>query len=512
MSDTENNRQIDPVEPLDPIEPVDPVEPLGSANPLGPIETPSPAKIDPVEIDPAEPSAAVSISDHDVAGPELARPDGQTAAPVRDTEAIPADRAASAPNTPPTPPPVTAYRWTYAEQAVHDTTAAAVSRRRGALAYTIAVTVAFLVSFALLITVLLLDNGTGRVPSRVPLGSGVQDNSHDVSVEGVQKAKPSVVVIQVSTNTSGSTGTGIIMTEDGYIATNHHVIEHAIHEEATIRVTFYDGSTAEATVIGSSEMDDLAVIHVKRTGLTPAAFTDSKNCYVGQTVYAIGTPAGAEFAFTTTRGIISYVDREVRLYDDEDGTLLKKLRLLQTDVNVNPGNSGGPLINTAGEVIGVVSMKLAEGYTGIGFAIPSDGAVEILNAIVNGEEFDSTLSHKRPMLGIVGAYMEANHHYLLLPDIIQEISEDKLPTYQGQNVVTPSVSGIYITEITEGMDAAEKLSPGDIITAVQGEAITSMDALMDTINNYYAGDTVTLTIYRGAVYTPVDIVLSAKPD
>ena len=333
----------------------------------------------------------------------------------------------------------------------------------------------------------------------------------------MEQAKHSVVVIEVRTEEGGGTGTGIIMTTDGYIATNHHVIEDATR----IKVTFYDGSVLYAETVGSSEMDDLAVIKVDGFNLPAATFAHSDDCFVGQTVYAIGTPAGADFGWTTTKGIISYKDREVKIYNDDDGTLEKKLRLLQTDAMVNPGNSGGPLVNARGEVVGVVSMKLADGYEGIGFAIPSDGAVEILEAIMefgNADNINSSLHHKRPMLGITGVYVDGGEYYLPNETGVKRLTEEELADYDKSELIHPDVSGIYIMGFADGMDAASKMEVGDIVTAAKSkdtgemEEIESMSHLSGILNEYYAEDIITLQVYRGSVYSEVDIVLSAQPD
>ena len=410
------------------------------------------------------------------------------------------------------PPPRTTYRWTYADQVKHDRKKSGHKKRSGVLVYTLVMCLVFLISFSMLISVLLLGSLSfrgGSTPSI--LRPGISDPANDdEAVEGVEQAKRSVVVIEVTTATGGGTGTGIIMTDNGYIATNHHVIE----DGERIKVTFYDGSYALADIVGSSEMDDLAVIKVNKSGLPAATFARSEECYVGQTVYAIGAPAGPEFGWTTTRGIISYKDREVKMYDDS-GSLQKKLRLIQTDANVNPGNSGGPLINTKGEVVGVVSMKLADGYEGIGFAIPSDGAVEILEAIMekgHANDINSSLSHKRPMLGITGVYLIGEAYYVPNATGVEMVPEEDLGKYDTAELIHPNVSGIYVMRLTEDMDAAAKLQIGDIITAVMGEEIGSMNQLMGVIDDHYAGDTVTLTVYRNGRYIPVDIVLSAQAD
>jgi serine protease Do len=160
-------------------------------------------------------------------------------------------------------------------------------------------------------------------------------------------------------------------------------------------------------------------------------------------------------------------------------------------------------------------MKLSNGYEGIGFAIPSDGAVEILEAIMefgNADNINSSLHHKRPMLGVTGVFMDAGEYYLPNETGVERIPEEKLGEYDADELIHPAVSGVYVMGFAEGMDAASKMKAGDIITACQGEEVTSMNALSSVINEYYAGDTVTLTVYRNGKYIPVDIVLSAQPD
>ena len=431
--------------------------------------------------------------------------------------------------------PVTAYRWTYSDQKAHDASLGSSEsennpspksgrggKNRTALwVYALIMTGVFAVSFGILIGVLFVGKGT--------VGSGINTNYGEVEndpvtpadVAGVEECKRSVVVIEVATATGGGTGTGVIMTSDGYIATNHHVIENS----ERIRVSFFDGSQAYATLVGSSAMDDLAVIKVERTDLIPATFADSGQCYVGQTVYAIGTPAGSDFSWTTTKGIISYVNREVKQYNS-DGTLAKKLRLLQTDAKVNPGNSGGPLVNADGQVVGIVSMKLGGEYEGIGFAIPSDGALEILQAIMrdgNADSVNSSLSFKRPVLGITGVYMEAGHSYIMdqsagrIYDLeVQDAETVKREILKNGGVpsdpITPEVSGVLVVEVNQELGAKDILQVGDIIVAVEGEECNSMSALSGVVNGFYAGDTVTLDVYRNGETLILSLVLSAQPD
>ena len=399
----------------------------------------------------------------------------------------------------PTEPPKAIYRWTYADEAAHS----AKGRGKGGMVYAAIMTGVFLLSFGLLLAVLIMGGGFGGMGS-------VSDAQAAVMIE---QAKHSVVVIEIDGNCGG---TGIILTSDGYIATNHHVIESA----TKIRVHFYDGRVMDATLVGSSDMDDLAVVKVAATGLPAATFASYEDCYVGQTVYAIGTPAGFTYGWTTTKGIISYKDREIKIYNDQDGSLEKKIRLLQTDTTLNPGNSGGPLINAEGEVVGVVSMRLSRDQngntvTGIGFAIPSDGAAEILNAIIkygNADNVNSSLHHKRPMLGVTGVVVTAETYYFPHPDKFVPITEQNQHLYDPSSLVYAPVSGVYVLGFAEGMDAAAKMQTGDIITACQGVGVDSMNILSAIVNEYYAGDTVTLTVYRDGKHIPVDIVLSEKTD
>ncbi len=410
----------------------------------------------------------------------------------------------------PPPPPATAYRWSYADQKVHDTTADKRHRSRGIRLYALVMVGVFALSFGLLLGVMLMKGG--EFPT-IQFSEPVTDENGQIipttdyaDAVNIEKAKHSVVLIEVITPNGGGSGTGIILSEDGYIATNHHVIENG----TSIRVKFYDGTYATATLRGSSEVDDLAVIKVDRSNLAVATFAKSADCFVGQTVYAIGNPSGAEMAWTTTKGCISYLDRELKIYHD-DGTLEKKLKMIQTDAMVNPGNSGGPLVNANGEVVGIVSMKLADGYEGIGFAIPSDGAAEILNAIIkdgNADNVNSNVSYDRPIIGITGVYLEAGKHYVFEEKRVVEVS-DSYAEENPDEVVSPAVSGMYVRTLTEGTDAAIKLAEGDIITAINGVEVTNKNMFMNEVNKHYAGDDVTITYYRNGLYSEITITLSA---
>ena len=182
------------------------------------------------------------------------------------------------------------------------------------------------------------------------------------------------------------------------------------------------------------------------------------------------------------------------------------MNVIQTDVSVNPGNSGGPLINSRCEVIGIVTLKLADDYVGMGFAIPSDGALEIISAIIEGRDFDSSVSSGRPLVGIVGVSVNENIYYRLDGDRVVVVSQD----YAEKNPDTTffaDVTGVYVIELTEGLDAKNKLQVGDIITEIDGSAVYNLSSI---INQKNGGDTVTVTAYRDGKYIQRNIILGTE--
>ncbi len=404
-----------------------------------------------------------------------------------------------APDTPPHEPVVAPapakYSWSYEEQSAHDRK----KRRRGSgvLTYAIIMTLAFAVCFVALAGVIMYENGTFSPDLvRTIFVRQFDSDSGVLTVpEIANKVKPSVVGIEITAG-SGLTartgvGTGIIMSEDGYIATNYHVVEGA----ENISVMLYDRREYPATYIGGDELSDLALIKVDVKGLTPATFGHSDELVVGELAVAIGTPGGLDLAGTTTDGIISAISRDVKIYDDS-GVMVKRMTLIQTNAAVNPGNSGGPLINDRGEVVGIVSMKLGGDFDGIGFAIPINGALPILEDIkLHGSTQNSSgVASKRAIIGITAGGIEEGTVYEL-PD---------------GSTITADVTGVIITEVTPGYDAATKVNVGDIITEVDGKKVFTVYDVMAVVNNKYAGDTVTVKFYRGGQYYTVDILLGAE--
>lgn len=353
--------------------------------------------------------------------------------------------------------------------------------------------------------------GSGTVKLFVSSGSS-STKDYEITSDMLEDVMNSVVVISAKSTLGTSTGTGIIATDDGYIITNYHVVEDA----ENVEVKLYNGKGVfDASVVGYKESDDIAVIKINASGLRAATFAKSDQCRYGERVYAIGTPEGTDYAWSVTQGIISCPAREVKIYDD-DGVLTKKMNLIQTDASVNHGNSGGPLINASGEVVGIVTLKLTNSV-GMGFAIPSNGALADAMAIIergNADGVESGISSARPLLGITGVGVEADTWYrnTVFDDDstgIEKVSEVYAAGHPSETFYA-AVSGVYVSATSNGLDAASKLFVGDIIVEINGEEMLNIYQVMATINNFDGGDTVTVKYYRDGDYATADITLGTQ--
>ena len=290
-----------------------------------------------------------------------------------------------------------------------------------------------------------------------------------------QQNIPSVVSISCVGYGSASTGTGVILTSDGYIVTNAHVVEGA----GTIEVLLTDNRVFPANLIGSDEISDLAVLQVQAQDLIPAQFGDSTQLRIGDTVAAIGDPLGVEYRGTYTDGIVSAINRDV----DMDG---RTMTLIQTNAALNSGNSGGPLINCYGQVIGINTMKIgaftdSAGVEGIGFAIPSVTVKDIVDQLIQQGYVSG-----RPTLGIEGEALSSFYqHYYRLP------------------------AGLYITHVEPGSDAHMKgIEDGDLLLSVNNQRITTMEELKSILYDREVGETVEAIIYRTGERYRVVLTLS----
>ena len=287
-----------------------------------------------------------------------------------------------------------------------------------------------------------------------------------------EKAKPSVVGITTTTVSSDNmfsmptestgVGTGIIVDSNGYILTNSHVISDG--QAKTVNVLFSDGSTIDGEVYWYDSQLDLAIVKVNKTGLTAAELGDSDKVQIGDISVAIGNPYGLDLAGTVTQGIISGLDRTI---STSETTMTG---LIQTDASINSGNSGGPLLNSSGQVIGINTAKASEGE-GLGFAIPINTAKPIIESIIQKG------SYEKVTLGIKGT------------------DASKYAQYSKQQLSTDE--GVYVAEVVSG-SAAESagIKSGDIITKIDSTNLSVMSDLTKNLYNYTKGDSATLTINR----------------
>jgi serine protease Do len=394
--------------------------------------------------------------------------------------------------------------------------------KRHGMAMSIIATVLSSISILLLIALTLslsfgiipLPNSNSNSGIQISDGNNSSDNSQvpDSEAENhsnmLESFMDSVVIVDAALSNGTSMGTGIVTTSDGYIVTNYHVVDDA----KEISVRFYgETKPVSAKLVGYKEIDDIAVLKVDRKDLKAAVYAKSSECKVGERVYAVGTPEGDEFGWSVTQGIISSADREIKLYDNE-GILEKKMKVIQTDASVNPGNSGGPLINSKGEVVGIITLKLSDS-AGMGFAIPSDGALEIINAIITTGSADnvvSSVTSGRPLIGITGVGVEGGLWYENFTEGATSgvrVVEESYAKENPDNTFYAAVSGVHVSATTKGLDAANKLKANDIITEVNGIKVTNIYQVMDVINRLNGGDVVSVTYYRDGSYATVDITL-----
>ncbi|SDK30283.1 S1C family serine protease [Sediminibacillus albus] len=313
-----------------------------------------------------------------------------------------------------------------------------------------------------------------------------------VGVSNLQQTNASMWEQPESSTQKAGTGSGVIYKkEDGkaYVVTNNHVIEGA----SEVEVILPDSTHVDATVLGSDELTDLAVLEIDSSNVkTVATLGSSDNLTVGETAIAIGNPLGMEFAGSVTKGIISGLERSVKMDSNQDGTADWTTEVIQTDAAINPGNSGGALVNGNGEVIGINSMKIAQGAVeGIGFAIPIDTAKPIINQL----ETEGSIS--RPFVGISAM------------DLASVPNEHKQNTLHLSEDVE---DGIVVAQVQNGSPAAKAgLKKYDVITHVNDQAIGSMlDLKKYLYDETDVGEKVEITFYRDGKKQTSSLTLSEQ--
>ena len=295
--------------------------------------------------------------------------------------------------------------------------------------------------------------------------------------EVYEQVMPSVVSITCYSGHTVSTGTGVIMDASGYIITNAHVVEDA----QQIELLLTDGRKLSARCVGADKWSDLAVLKVNALNLTPAQFGDSTALRVGDEVVAIGDPLGAQLRGTMTTGIISGINRDIQVGN-------YTLTLLQTTAALNSGNSGGPLVNCYGQVVGINTMKIGDyassaGVEGLGFAIPITSVKTVLEQLANQGYVAG-----RPCLGLTGeplsTFYQIYYHY---------------------------PAGLLITDVDPGSDAARKgLRYGDILTSLDGVAVTSLDVLEQILFDCEVGDELEATVFRSGIEYSLTLILGEE--
>ena len=324
------------------------------------------------------------------------------------------------------------------------------------------------------------------------------NNYSDTAVYAANKILPSIVGIKIEYNvtskipvfgtqsqsTATATGSGIIISEDGYILTNNHVVSSGesesyfqVSEAAKVSVTLFNDTTEyEAKIVGTDEQTDLAVVKIDKKDLPKAEFADSDSIKVGEFAMAVGNPLGLQSSITC--GVVSAVNREIT---NTDG---KKYTLIQTDAAINSGNSGGALVNSEGKVIGVNTLKLSgEDIEGMGFAIPINSTTDITSQLIQYSKV------KRPYIGITGM------------DLDEKLAKEN-----------HLVEGIYVKSIDD-FSAAEKagLKPGDVIIEVDGKKIKTMDELTEIKNSHKIGDEIKIKVNREGQEKDLTLKLGEQP-
>ena len=391
--------------------------------------------------------------------------------------------------------PKTVYHWNYDESQTYDNERTKKKEHNGAKIYAIVISAAFLLCFAALILTLLFDfvftpKGEGADGSITETVVKVEERvvyvkEHDgttlTTQEIYNKCLPSTVSILVSDGLQTGTGSGFFISKDGYIATANHVIE----DMNSVKVILSNGQMYEAKVVDGNEYTDIAVIKIEKNDCPAIAIGKSSKLLVGDDVVAIGTPASTDFAGSMAKGSVSYKNRMLKIYNNAGTAIEKKMCLIQTDALVNPGNSGCPLINEYGEAVGIVTMKLnSTYYEGMCFAIPMDAAMPIINAMIEGKDYEvllAAVSTKPAVLGISGENVQ---------------------------ITADGVYGVKVSGFSANTyDAYAKLKVGDVITEIDGIKVASITEMRLILDKKLPSETIAVTFYRDGQYMTVNVVL-----
>lgn len=335
-----------------------------------------------------------------------------------------------------------------------------------------------------------------KIPQETTIKT-VNDNKNSVTItetntikSAINEIYDAVVVVETyKNNTLYSTGTGFIYKEDennGYLITNHHVIENG----NKFVITLSEGEETEATLLGSDEYSDIAVLKIPKESVKKVAkLGESTNMEIGDTVFTVGSPMGKEYMGTVTKGILSGKNRTVKVSSGNNSLMLE---VLQTDAAINPGNSGGPLVNITGEVIGVNSMKLVEDrIEGMGFAIPMEIVTTLLDKLEVGQKIE------RPLIGIEMSDID-NTFYLYKQGIIIPDDVDQ---------------GVVIVKVSDNYPAGKAgLKKGDIILSINDTQIEDSTHFKYLLYKYNINDEIKIKYYRDKKIQETTLKLDKKAE
>lgn len=391
------------------------------------------------------------------------------------------------------------YTWSYSEQLKQNQKNKKKESRKGTLVYFTIVISLFAVVFAILAAVLAFGyiNGFSTRSETVYLDRVVYVREDDGSSgiltvqEIVAKVTPSTVAVLVTTSEGSGTGTGIVLDKEGHISTDYHVIADA----TDIRIYTQDGREFPCEYVGGDELSDIAVLKVDPNSfeLIPAEFGDSDQVLVGDSVVAIGNASGVELFGSATTGIVSGI-RNLKFYDS-NGLVSKTMKFIQTNAQLNPGVSGGPVCDEYGRVIGIVVMKLLyeNEIEGVGFAIPASLAKQAFDEIIETGSYSGGIATKGVSLGIK----------------ITEVFKDAVVQIDSENTLKACADGVMVVEITDKNSSAYGyLEIGDVIVSVEGKTVISATDVRSVLAELIPGDTITLTVCRNG--TEMNIVIPLK--
>ena len=328
------------------------------------------------------------------------------------------------------------------------------------------------------------DSNTADTQTASPVSSGENMTGAEIYSLGCAQAVGISTDITYTNyfgaqSTAAVSGSGFIVTSNGYIVTNYHVIADAYTGNYKVSVMLYNGDKFDAEIVGVEESSDVAVLKIDATGLSAVTLGNSDDLQVGEIVYAIGNPLG-ELSFSMSSGMVSALDRDITTQDSTTGQTTTN-NMFQIDAAVNEGNSGGPVYNEQGEVIGIVTAKYADtGVEGLGFAIPINDVADIVDQL------------------IINGYVSGKANFGITVTTV----DSTVAQYYNM------VEGAYVYSVTSGSCSDKAgLKVGDIITAINDVEVKSSSELTNEKKNYHAGDTVTLKVYRQGEYVDISVTL-----